>query len=76
MKDINDFFEALERLTLLRAPLLMKHVDKVDGTHRQLGRVRSTVNRAINFHSEWSRLNVAQIEAERYFERETRRSLR
>lgn len=76
MKEINDFFEALERLTLLRAPLLLKQMDKVDGTHRQLGRIRSKADRVVNFSSKWSLANPALIQAERYFARETRRSSR
>jgi len=73
MKQINDFFEALERLTLLRSPLLLKRLDMVDGSHLQLGRVHSLLNRINRLPHELGRMDLHQVEAERYFSRETTR---
>lgn len=73
---IDDFFELLKRISTLTAPLLLKKVNRVDGGHHSLGRVRSMVQRA-NITGKLSCLNPSQVEANRYLQRQaTRRSSR
>ena len=74
---VEDFFEALQLLTLLRAPLLLNKIEKVDGGRPpQLGCLKSYLKRA-NTTQELSRLDPNQVRANQYLGRQmTRRSSR
>lgn len=74
MKPLTDFFEALAQLTLLRGPLMMKHVGRVDGTTRQLGhKAHSTTRRVSVIVDDLSRLDGRKIQVEQFLSRELSR---
>jgi hypothetical protein len=76
IQDIDDFFELLKRVSTLTAPLLLKKVNRIDGGHHSLGRVRSMIQRT-NITGKLSSLNPSQVAANRYLQRRaTRRSSR
>jgi hypothetical protein len=66
---IEDFFDALNRLTLLRSPYILKKVSRVDSGAYQLGRQASHIDRANAFARKWALMDPNQVQANRYFER-------
>lgn len=69
--DIDDMFELLEHLGLLKAPYLMKHINKIDGGHKPLA-IRSYIHRA-NITAQLSSFHRSQIAGNRYIKKLERR---
>lgn len=75
LDEVNDFWELLERLSEIHAPLLLKKVNRIDNPASRIAIFKDYSHRA-NIAGKLSRLSLHQVQADRYLKRTERRNRR